>query len=139
IPGPGERFADTWEGDSYKVGGGGGWNHVAIDPELGMDYMGVGNAAPDVWGASRGGHNLYTASIVALDVKTGAHKWHFQEVHHDIWDHDAASPPMLADIRYRGRLRKTLIHAGKTGFLYILDRSDGKSLVGIEEKPVPQE
>jgi len=139
IPGPGERFADTWEGDSYKIGGGGVWTHVALDSELGMVYMGVGNAAPDVWGGLRGGDNLFTASVVALDLKTGAYRWHFQEVHHDIWDHDAASSPVLADIRYRGRLRKILMHAGKPGFLYILDRTDGKPLIGIEEKPVPQE
>jgi PQQ-dependent dehydrogenase (methanol/ethanol family) len=139
IPGPGQRFADTWEGDSYKIGGGGIWNHVAIDPDLGLVYMGVGNAAPDVWGGSRGGANLFTASVVALDVNTGAYKWHFQEVHHDIWDHDAASSPILADVRYGGRERKILVHAGKTGFLYILDRADGKPLIGIEEKPVPQE
>jgi PQQ-dependent dehydrogenase (methanol/ethanol family) len=139
IPGRGDRFADTWEGDSYKIGGGGIWNHVAIDPELGLVYMGVGNAAPDVCGGSRGGDNLFTASVVALDLKTGAYKWHFQEVHHDIWDYDAASPPVLADLRYRGRLRKVLLHAGKTGFLYILDRANGKPLTGIEERPVPQE
>jgi glucose dehydrogenase len=101
--------------------------------------MGVGNAAPDVWGGSRGGDNLFTASVLALDVRTGAYKWHFQEVHHDIWDHDAASPPILADVQYRGQTRKVLLHAGKTGFLYILDRTDGKPLIGIEERPVPQE
>jgi PQQ-dependent dehydrogenase (methanol/ethanol family) len=139
IPGPGQRFANTWEDDSYKIGGGGIWNSVAIDPELGQVYAGVGNAAPDVWGGSRGGDNLFTASVLALDLKTGAYKWHFQEVHHDIWDHDAASPPILADIQYRGRQRKVLVHAGKTGFLYVLDRTDGKPLIGIDEKPVPQE
>ncbi len=139
IPGPGEPFADTWEGESYKIGGGGVWTHVAVDPELGMIFVGVGNAAPDVWGASRGGDNLFTASVVALDLKTGAHKWHFQLVHHDIWDHDASSSPVLADIQYRGRPRKILLQAGKTGFLYLLDRTNGKPLIGIEEKPVPQE
>ena len=139
IPGPGERFANTWEGDSYKIGGGGVWNHVALDPELGLVYMGVGNSAPDVWGGSRGGDNLFTASVVAVDLKTGGYRWHFQEVHHDIWDHDSASPPVLADVQYRGRLRKILMHAGKTGFLYLLDRTNGKPLIGIEEKPVPQE
>ena len=139
IPGPGQRFADTWEGDSYKIGGGGIWNNVAIDPELGLVYMGVGNAAPDVWGGSRGGDNLFTACVLALDVNTGAYKWHFQEVRHDIWDYDAASPPILADFQYRGRLRKVLVHAGKTGYLYILDRANGKPLIGVDDKPVPQE
>jgi len=139
IPGPGERFADTWEGDSYQHGGGAVWNHVAVDPELGMVYVGTGNAGPSTYGEPRGGDNLFTASIVALDSKTGAYKWHFQEVHHDIWDYDAASPPVLAEVTYRGQRRRILIHAGKAGFLYILDRTSGRPLVGIEERPVPQE
>ena len=139
IPAPGERFGDTWEGDSYKIGGGGIWSHVALDPELGLVFMGTGNAAPDVWGASRGGDNLFTASVLALDLKTGAYRWHFQEVRHDVWDFDAGAAPVLADIRYRGRPRKILMHAGKTGYLYILDRTNGKPLIGVEDKPVPQE
>lgn len=139
VPAPNERFGDTWEGESYKTGGAGVWNHVAIDPELGMVYMGTGNAGPDTYGAERGGDNLFSASVLALDLKTGAYKWHFQEVHHDIWDYDAASPPVLADITYRGRPRKVLLHPSKTGWLFILDRTDGKPLIGVEEKPVPQE
>jgi len=139
IPGPGERGSDTWQGDSYKHGGGPIWNHPAIDPDLHMIYVPVGNAGPDNDGSDRAGDNLFTASIVALDAKTGAYKWHFQEVHHDLWDYDAGAPPMLADVRFRGAMRKILMHAGKTGYLYILDRETGKPLVGIEEKPVPQE
>jgi PQQ-dependent dehydrogenase (methanol/ethanol family) len=139
IPGPGERFADTWEGDSYKYGGAGVWNHVALDAELGMIYMGTGNAGPDTYGPVRGGDNLFTASVLALDMKTGAYKWHFQEVRHDIWDYDAASPPVLADVTFRGQRRQILMHPGKTGWLYILDRTNGKPLIGIEDKPVPQE
>ncbi|MBI3490345.1 MAG: PQQ-binding-like beta-propeller repeat protein, partial [Acidobacteria bacterium] len=119
--------------------GGGVWNHVALDPDLGMIYVGVGNAGPDTDGRLRGGDNLFTASILALDLKTGAYKWHFQEVHHDLWDYDAASPPVLADITYRGRPRKVLLHPGKTGFLYILDRTNGKPLIGVEEQAVRQE
>ena len=82
---------------------------------------------------------LFTVSVVALDLKTGAYKWHFQEVHHDIWDYDSAAAPVLADVRYQGSLRKILMHTGKTGFLYVLDRTTGKPLVGIEEREVPQE
>ncbi len=85
------------------------------------------------------GDNLFTVSIVALDLKTGAYKWHFQEVHHDLWDYDNSASPVLADISYRGRTRKLLIHAGKTGMVYILDRTDGRPLLGMEERPVPQE
>ncbi len=139
IPGPGERGNDTWEGDSWKYGGGPVWMQPAIDPELGMVYMAAGNGSPDNDGTKRGGDNLYTASIVALDLKTGAYKWHFQEVHHDLWDYDNVAAPVLADIQYQGKTRKVLISAGKTGFLYILDRTNGKPLIGIEEKPVPQE
>ena len=139
IPGPGEFGNDTWEGDSWMRGGGPLWTHPAIDPDLGLVYLPVGNAYPDVDGSTRGGDNLFTASIVALDLKTGVRKWHFQEVHHDIWDYDNQTPPVLADVRYRGQLRKILIHGGKTGLMYILDRTDGRALIGIEERPVPQE
>ncbi len=138
-PAPGERGSDTWQGDSWKYGGGPVWTQPAIDPDLGMVYFSVGNASPDNDGTQRGGDNLFTSSIVALDLKTGAYKWHFQEVHHDLWDYDDEAAPVLADIKYHGQTRKILIHAGKTGFLYIYDRTNGKPLIGIEEKPVPQE
>jgi len=139
IPGPGEFGNDTWEGDSWMRGGGPLWTHPAIDPDLGLVYLPVGNAYPDTDGSTRGGDNLFTASIVALDLKTGVRKWHFQEVHHDIWDYDNQTPPVLADVRYQGQVRKILIHGGKTGLTYILDRTNGRPLVGIEERPVPQE
>ena len=139
VPGPDDRFGDTWEGDSYKYGGGAIWNHVALDPDLGLIFMGVGNAGPDTYGAARGGDNLFTASLLALDLETGEYQWHFQQVHHDIWDHDSASPPVLADITYQGQPRKIVMHPGKTGFLYIFDRMTGEPLIGIEERPVPQE
>jgi PQQ-dependent dehydrogenase (methanol/ethanol family) len=139
LPGPGEFGHETWEGSSWQYGGGPVWTHPAIDPALNLIYIAVGNASPDNDGTARGGDNLFTVSIVALDLKTGAYKWHFQEVHHDLWDYDNAGAPVLADIRYQGTTRKVLMHAGKTGFLYILDRATGKPLVGIEERPVPQE
>jgi quinohemoprotein ethanol dehydrogenase len=138
-PAPGERGSETWEGDSWKYGGGPIWTQPAIDPELGMVYVAIGNASPDFDGTKRGGDNLFTSSIVALDLKTGAYKWHFQEVHHDIWDYDNACAPVLADIKFHGHVRKILMHAGKTGLLYIYDRTNGKPLVGIDEKAVPQE
>ena len=139
IPGPGEPGHDSWEGSSWNHGGGPIWTHPAIDPALGMIYLPVGNAAPDQDGTQRGGDNLYTASMVALDAKTGAMKWHYQEVHHDLWDYDNSGSPVLADVQYQGKPRKILMHAGKTGFLYILDRTNGKPLIGIEERAVPQE
>lgn len=139
IPGPGEFGHDTWDGDSWMRGGGPLWSHPAIDPDLGMVYVPVGNAYPDTNGSTRAGDNLFTASIVALDLKTGVRRWHFQEVHHDLWDYDNMTPPLLADVTYEGRPRQILIHGGKTGFTYILDRTNGRPLVGIEEWPVPQD
>jgi PQQ-dependent dehydrogenase (methanol/ethanol family) len=139
LPGPGERGHETWEGDSWKHGGGPVWTQPAIDESLGLIYVAVGNAGPDTDGRARGGDNLFTASLVALDAKTGSLKWFFQEVHHDIWDYDNTAAPVLADIAYQGRPRKVVMHAGKTGFLYILDRTTGKPVVGIAERPVPQE
>jgi PQQ-dependent dehydrogenase (methanol/ethanol family) len=139
IPGPGEFGHDTWEGDSWTHGGGPLWIHPAVDPELATIYLPVGNASPDTDGSKRAGDNLFTVSIVALDVKTGARKWHYQEVHHDLWDYDNQTPPVLADVSFRGQNRKILIHGGKTGLMYILDRTNGKPLIGIEERPVPQE
>jgi PQQ-dependent dehydrogenase (methanol/ethanol family) len=123
IPGPGEFGHDTWEGDSWERGGGPVWTHPAVDPELGVLYLPVGNAYPDTDGSRRG----------------GVRKWHFQEVHHDLWDYDNQTPPVLADVRVGGQIRRLLIHGGKTGFTYILDRTDGRPVVGIEERPVPQE
>jgi PQQ-dependent dehydrogenase (methanol/ethanol family) len=139
VPGPGERGHESWEGESWRFGGAPVWTHPAIDPELGTVYVAVGNAGPDNDGTERAGDNLFTASIVALDLQTGAYKWHFQEVHHDVWDYDNAASPVLADITYQGRPRKILIHAGKTGMMYILDRVTGRPLIGIEERAVPQE
>ena len=149
VPGPGDRFADTWEGDSYKNGGGGVWHSATLDPDLGMIYFSTGNVGLRQYGAAdrnpefsdegkRGGDNLFTASIIALDLKTGTYRWHFQQVHHDIWHLDAGGPSVLADITYQGKPRRILINPGKTGYLYILDRTNGKPLIGIEERPVPQ-
>ena len=138
VPGPGELGHDTWEGDSWTTGGAPLWTNPAVDPELGLVYVPAGNAWPDQDGSRRGGDNLFSASIVALDVKTGKYRWHFQEVHHDLWDYDNPLPPVLADIQYKGELRKILIHGGKTGLTYILDRITGKPLIGIEERPVAQ-
>jgi glucose dehydrogenase len=139
VPGPGEFGSDTWEGDSWKYGGAPVWMHPAIDPELGMVYVPTGNASPDYDGTKRGGDNLFAASIIALDLKTGKYKWHFQEVHHDIWDYDSPSAPVLADIVYQGRPRKVLMHGGKTGMMYIYDRTNGQPLIGIDERRVPQD
>ncbi|HUQ51628.1 MAG TPA: PQQ-binding-like beta-propeller repeat protein, partial [Gammaproteobacteria bacterium] len=98
-----------------------------------------GNAGPDYNGGVRAGDNLFTSSIVALDARTGKYRWHFQQVHHDIWDYDGPSPVVLFDLDLNGTLRKGLAQPSKTGWVYILDRTDGTPLVGIDEQPVPQE
>ena len=141
VPGPGEFGYETWpqNSDAWKTGGGTVWHTPAVDPELGMIYFSTGNPGPDYNGAVRGGDNLFTASIVALDAYTGEYQWHFQQVHHDLWDFDAPNPVVLFDLEYDGELRKGLAQAGKTGWVYILDRTTGAPLVGIEERPVPQE
>jgi alcohol dehydrogenase (cytochrome c) len=141
VPGPGELGADTWPPDNavWKHGGASVWQTPAVDPDLGLIYFSTGNPGPDYNGAVRKGDNLFTASIVALDAKTGKYRWHFQQVHHDIWDYDGPSPVVLFDLEYGGVLRKGIAEASKTGWVYILDRTNGKPLVGIDEKAVPQE
>jgi alcohol dehydrogenase (cytochrome c) len=140
IPAPGELGSDTWPqgSDIWKFGGGSMWQTPAVDPDLGLLYIAVGNPSPDLDGTVRAGDNLFTEAIVALDLKTGQHKWHFQEVHHDIWDYDTISPNVLFDVQMNGKTVKGLGQAGKTGWLYLLDRTNGQPLVGIEEKEVPQ-
>jgi PQQ-dependent dehydrogenase (methanol/ethanol family) len=138
VPGPGEFGHETWEGESWKTGGAPVWTHPAIDPELGLVYVPTGNPWPVTNGSQRGGDNLFSVSILALELKTGKRRWHFQSVHHDIWDYDSPSPPVLADVTYQGKPRKILMHGGKTGMVYILDRTNGTPLIGIEERSVPQ-
>jgi len=141
VPAPGEIGGDTWPSDNeyYRFGGAPVWQTPAIDPELGLVYFSTGNAGPDYGGAQRAGDNLFTSSIVAIEAKTGRYRWHFQQVHHDIWDYDSPNPVVLFDAPYRGTLRKGIAEISKTGWVYILDRATGKPLIGIEERPVPQE
>jgi alcohol dehydrogenase (cytochrome c) len=140
IPGPGEVGHDTWPADnnSWQHGGAPVWQTPAVDPKLGLLYFSTGNAAPDFDGAARAGDDLFSSSILALDAKTGKYRWHFQEVHHDIWDYDAPSPVVLFNVSIGGQQRPAIAQAGKTGWVYILDRETGKALVGIDERPVPQ-
>jgi quinohemoprotein ethanol dehydrogenase len=141
IPGPGDVGHDTWPKDNeiWKDGGAPVWQTPAVDPELGLLYFSTGNPGPDYNGSVRAGDNLFSSSIVAVDAKTGEYRWHYQQVHHDLWDYDSAAPVVLFDIEIDGALRKALAQASKTGWVYILDRTNGKPLVGIDEKPVPQE
>ncbi|HEY2853749.1 MAG TPA: PQQ-binding-like beta-propeller repeat protein [Gemmatimonadaceae bacterium] len=118
------KYADAWQ-----HGGGPVWHHPAYDPELGWLFVNVGNAAPDNDGSVRPGDNLYTSSIVALDVRTGKLKWYFQEVSHDRWDYDATTPPVLVDVPdAQGRPVKAVAEAGKDGFVYVVERATGKPI-----------
>jgi PQQ-dependent dehydrogenase (methanol/ethanol family) len=141
IPGPGEVGHDTWpeDNDSWEYGGAAVWQTPAVDPELGLVYFSTGNPGPDLNGSVRPGDNLFSVSMVAIEAKTGKYRWHFQQVHHDLWDYDSPNPVVLFDAMYNGEMRKGIVEIGKTGFVYILDRVTGEPLIGIEERPVPQE
>jgi alcohol dehydrogenase (cytochrome c) len=115
--------------DAWKTGGGSTWNAPAVDRDLGLVIFVVGNPSPDLDGSVRPGDNLYTESIVAVDLKTGKHKWHFQQVPHDVWDLDATSPVVLFDVRdSTGATVHAVAQAGKTGWVYVLDRATGKPI-----------
>ena len=141
VPGPGEIGHDTWPQDSdvYLYGGATVWQTPAVDPALGLIYFSTGNPGPDFNGSIRPGNNLFSTSVVAVDADSGEYRWHFQQVHHDIWDYDAANPVVLFDIEIDGVMRQALAEASKTGWVYILDRATGEPLIGVEERPVPQE
>jgi alcohol dehydrogenase (cytochrome c) len=129
IPAPGEKGSETWDGPDIHHGGGPTWLTGSYDPETKTVYWPTGNAGPDFNGDNRKGDNLYTCSILALDVMTGKLKWHFQPTPHDEWDWDAVQPLVLVDANWRGQPRKLLLQANRNGFLYVLDRTDGKMLL----------
>ena len=133
-----ETADESWEGDSYKTGGAPVWQTPSVDPELGMIYFTTGNANPDVDGSGRAGANLFAASFVALDAETGEYKWHYQTVHHDIWDYDQPSPTILYDAKVDGKTVPAIAEASKTGWLYALNRKTGEPIWPIEETPVGQ-
>ena len=139
IPGPGEVGHDSWPAgsDTWTHGGAPMWQTPAVDPELGLMYFSTGNGSPDLDGSRRAGDNLFAASIVAVEAKTGKLRWHFQQVHHDIWDYDAPSPVVLFDTEIDGRPRKAIAETGKTGWTYVLDRETGEPLLPVKEEPGP--
>ena len=140
IPRPGEFGHDTWPQDnnSWKLGGGGVWLNGAADPDLGLVYFVTGNPAPMYGGELRKGDNLFTASVLALEIETGARRWHYQVVRHDVWDADIATPLLLYEIEIDGQPRKALAAMRADGHLFLFDRETGEPLVPIEERPVPQ-
>ncbi len=123
-----ERRAFAHAGGAWKTGGGSAWTTPAIDPQLGLMYVGVGNPSPQFEDSSRPGDNLYSVALVALDIATGKLRWAFQQVPHDLWGYDVASPPVLLDVRVGGHTVPAVMQAAKTGWLYIHDRRTGELL-----------
>ena len=139
IPRPGELGNETWEKESWKyTGNTGAWAPLSADEELGYVYIPVEMPTGDFYGATRLGDNLFSDSLVCLDARTGKRIWHFQTVHHDLWDWDLSSAPILADITVDGRKIKAVAQVTKQAFTFVFDRVTGRPVWPIEERPVPQ-
>ena len=137
---PDEFGADTWLNDSWRYSGNANvWSFLSGDNELGHVYLPTGTATNDYYGADRPGDNLFSESIIAVDVETGQRVWHFQAVHHGLWDYDFPTSPNLVDITVDGRDIKALVQVSKQGFVYTFDRVTGEPVWPIEERPVPTE
>jgi quinoprotein glucose dehydrogenase len=137
IPKPGEFGLNTWEQDSWSyTGNTGAWGQMSIDEQLGLAYIGVEMPTGDYYGGHRPGAGLFGESIVAVDLKTGVRKWHYQYIHHGIWDMDNPCPPILADITINGRTVKAVAQPTKQAFMYVLNRETGEPIWPIVEKPV---
>jgi quinoprotein glucose dehydrogenase len=140
VPLPGEVGHDTWLDQGWRNRSGvnvWAW-YMTLDAERGLLYMPVSSAAGNYWGGDRPGANLFANSIVAVDAATGRYRWHFQTVHHDLWDLDLPNPPVLVDFRRNGVLVPGLVSVGKSAYAFILDRATGEPVFGVEERPVPR-
>jgi glucose dehydrogenase len=139
VPRPGEFGYDTWPKDAWKtVGGANAWSELSIDEKRAIVYVPTGSPKYNFYGANRRGANLFGDCLLALDARTGKRLWHFQMVHHDIWDYDNATAPKLLTVRHKGKPVDVVAQAGKTGFLYVFNRVTGAPLWPIEERPVPR-
>jgi len=137
IPRPGEFGFDSWLNDSWSyTGNTGAWGESSIDEARGVVYVGVEAPTGDFYGGPRPGNNLFGESLVALDLETGQRRWHYQFVHHGIWDHDNPSPPILANVTIKGKLVPVVAQPSKQAFLYVLNRETGEPVWPIEERPV---
>lgn len=138
IPHPGDPGYETWPKDAWKyTGGANNWAGMALDEKRGIVYVPTGSAVTDFYGADRAGNNLYANTLLALDANTGKLLWHFQAVHHDMWDRDFPSPPSLVTVRHNGTLIDAVAQTTKHGVLFLFDRATGKPLFPIEERPFP--
>ena len=139
IPQKGEFGNDTWGDDSWTYTGSTNvWTNMSADEELGYVYLPFGTPTDDWYGGHRPGANLFAESLVALDAKTGKRVWHFQAVHHGVWDYDFPAAPILVDINVNGKPIKAVAQVSKQGFTYVFDRRTGAPVWPIEERPVPQ-
>lgn len=139
IPKPGDVGYDSWEDpDAHKyVGGANAWGGLSLDEKRGMVFASTGASVPDFYGGKRKGDNLFSNSILALDAETGKYIWHFQGVHHDLWDYDFPTSPVLVSIKKEGKNIDAVVQVSKQGFIYLLERETGKPVHPIIEKPVP--
>ncbi len=139
IPRPGEYGYETWPPDAWKYAGGANtWGDLTLDEKNGIVFLPTGSPTHDLYGGDRAGDNLFGNCLLALDARTGKRLWHFQVVHHDLWDYDNAAAPKLLTVRHNGKPVEIVAQAGKTGFLYVFERKTGKPLWPIEERPVPR-
>ena len=138
VPRAGEPGNDTWAAESWRGRTGANvWSMMAVDDERGLVFLPVGSASYDFYGGDRKGQNLYANSVVALDAATGRVRWHFQTVHHDLWDYDVPAQPVLVTVQHEGRPVDAVAQVAKTGFVYLLERTTGRPLFPIEERGVP--
>ena len=139
VPHPGEFGYDTWPPDAWKyIGGVNTWGEISIDEKRGIAYFPLGSPTYDLYGADRHGANLFGNTLLALDARTGKRLWHFQVVHHDLWDYDLVTAPKLLTVRHNGKMVDIVAQVTKFGFLYVFDRVTGQPLWPVEERPVPQ-
>ena len=137
IPKPGEYGYSTWPKDAYnQIGGANAWAGISLDKKRGVVYIPTGSASFDFWGGNRLGENLFANSIIAIDASTGKRQWHYQTVHHDIWDRDLPAPPNLISVKHNNELVDAVAQITKSGYIFLFDRDTGKPLFPIEERKV---
>jgi len=138
IPKPGEFGYETWPKDAWqRIGGANSWSGLTVDHERGLVFCGTGSASYDFWGGNRLGQNLFANCVLALDAATGKRKWHFQTTHHDIWDRDLPTPPVLVTLTMNGKKVDAVAQVTKQGLIFVFDRETGKPLFDVEERPFP--
>ena len=138
VPHPGEYGYETWPPDAWKrTGGANAWSGITVDEKRGLVFLPTGSAAFDFWGGNRKGANLFANCVLALKATTGEREWHFQTVHHDIWDRDLPAAPNLVTVQHNGRRVEGVAQITKSGHVFLLDRETGKALFPVEERPVP--